>query len=456
MQRRAKFWCGVAGLWLIVGTTAGALLFWRFHFLVYFLAPFTLVLLVGAILTCLVLGFSRTLSGRRRLFAFAACAALILGVVFTGPVYRARYEEPSLQGPYLTWSDDPASTMTVSWTTPVAEPSSVKFRPGNDGQFQLIEETAPTQYHSVTIRRLTPDTRYQYQVHDLGDRLFSFQTGPSDMPEFSFVVYGDTRPLSGLSYHAQVVRAILKADEQTPFSFGINTGDIVENPHSGYKWQWQVFLDNIVPFARSRPYLLCPGNHEMRGGSTLYKHYLNNGMAEPWYDLDYAGVHLIFLSTQDELAPDSPQYQWLKGVLEESGTPRATIVFSHQPMLTYGSPKRHYADVKLRKHVLPLLKQHGVQIMFCGHVHSYEHLLVDGVHQVITGGGGVLLWDKPGVGPETVCTETTFHFCTVNVGKDAMCVTAHRIDGSIIDRFDVVVRQQNDKQVQEPSAGEQK
>jgi hypothetical protein len=70
-------------------------------------------------------------------------------------------------------------------------------------------------------------------------------------------------------------------------------------------------------------------------------------------------------------------------------------------------------------------------------VHAYEHHHLPSFEHVITGGGGVLLWAKPTPGPDTVKTETVWHFCAVEVKGKTMSVRALRTDGSVIDAFEV-------------------
>lgn len=48
-----------------------------------------------------------------------------------------------------------------------------------------------------------------------------------------------------------------------------------------------------------------------------------------------------------------------------------------------------------------------------------------------------MLWNKPVSGPETVKTETCWHFCTVDVKGQTMRVQAIRTDGSLLDAFEI-------------------
>ncbi|MCK5862892.1 MAG: hypothetical protein KAH38_10425, partial [Candidatus Hydrogenedentes bacterium] len=79
-------------------------------------------------------------------------------------------------------------------------------------------------------------------------------------------------------------------------------------------------------------------------------------------------------------------------------------------------------------------------IVFAGHVHAYERHRLMGFDHVITGGGGVLLWSKPVRGPETIKTETCWHFCAVDVRGGTFSVRVVREDGSLLDQFEIFSR----------------
>jgi len=49
----------------------------------------------------------------------------------------------------------------------------------------------------------------------------------------------------------------------------------------------------------------------------------------------------------------------------------------------------------------------------------------------------VLLWAKPVPGPETIKTETCWHFCAVDIRNGEMNVRAIRNDGTLLDTFNI-------------------
>ena len=437
MRLAVKLWLGYLAFWLVVGGVVGGLMYGRFPFLLYFAVPFALFGILGAVPASYGLLWMRLPGWTGRLILTLVYAAVIAAVFRAGPQYRSSREAPRDQGPYLTWADDPRTTVTVCWTTAALRTSHVSYT--GPGRAYGADATSPreTHYHHVTLRGLRPGAQYTYRVPDLGPGEHTFRTAPAGPEDFSLLVYGDTRVWAGMTMHGPVVRAMLRADARRPCAFVLNTGDIVENPGRGYGWQWNLFADQITPLADTRPYLVSLGNHEARGGTEPYDRYLDYGTDDYWYSFDYAGVHFVALSTQHDTAPDSPQHRWLVADLERHApASRFVVVWFHKPLVTY-DPRESYHNLDLREHLQPVLEQHGVDVVFVGHVHAYERHNLGRLYHVVTGGGGVLLWHIPATGEFTVKTETTHHFCRVDVVGDTMRVRALRLDDSVIDEFEV-------------------
>lgn len=433
----ARIWIAYLLLWLIAGAVAGGCLYGKFPLLIYFVVPFVAFAVIGVVPATFGLLWMRLEDWKQRGALAAIYAIALIGAFEAGPVYRARHEAPRDQGPYLSWAGDPATTMTVSWTTAALAAGQLTYAKAGQSNIMTAEDAHATHYHHVALRGLAPDTEYAYAVADLGKGHHTFRTAPVEPESFSFLVYGDTRPWGGLTRHRAVVGAMLRSDREAPCSFVFNTGDIVENPGAGYGWQWYLFLKQIVPLAATRPYMISLGNHEARKTTAPYERYFDFGTDKHWYSFDYAGVHLVSLSTQHDTAPGSEQHAWLAADLEaHAASSRYVVVFFHKPMVTY-DPRESYHNDELREHLMPLFDRHSVDIAFCGHVHAYEHHALEQFEHVVTGGGGVLLWATPAFGTLTVATETVHHFCRVDVSKGTMRVRAMREDASIIDDFEV-------------------
>jgi acid phosphatase type 7 len=430
-----------ATVWLAGGIVLGIAAYRHISYPVYFLLPLALLGGVGLVPASLVLMLVKTKTRGKRLVWTASYLAVIAAVLGGSALWRNHYESPRDGGPYLVWSGDPKTTMTVCWSAEANLPGRVQYAAAEDTQWKTAECPA-THYPKVRLEGLDPGRAYRYRVPALSQEEYVFRTAPAAPEDFSFAVYGDNRHSGSLSFHRSVIKAIRQEEaSHGGFRLLVNSGDIVESPGEGHGWQWHTFLNDITVLAASRPYEVSLGNHESRGTTERYEEFFDYGTPNHWRVLDYAGVRFIALSTQDNLKSDSPQYAWLVNTLDSPpADTRFTVVTLHKPLLTH-DPRKSYNDPELRNTLEPLFLSKGVDIVFAGHVHAYEHHHLPGFEHVITGGGGVMLWYKPVPGPETVKTETCWHFCAVDVRGMTMSIRAIRTDGSLLDSFEIASKQ---------------
>ena len=71
-----------------------------------------------------------------------------------------------------------------------------------------------------------------------------------------------------------------------------------------------------------------------------------------------------------EFSPGSEQYEWIENTLKND-THRWKIVAMHESPYCYAP--RHYANYRVRKYLHPLFAKYGVNVVFAGHIHVYNH-----------------------------------------------------------------------------------
>jgi hypothetical protein len=119
---------------------------------------------------------------------------------------------------------------------------------------------------------------------------------------------------------------------------------------------------------------------------------------------------------------------------------RHIFIFFHLPPYTTNTV--YSGNVDVQQYLCPLFERFGVRIVFSGHVHAYEHSLVNGVHYLITGGGGAELarnWNA--AEPWTVYREATYEFVLVDVRGDTVFSRGVRPDGTEFDSLVVTAGQ---------------
>jgi hypothetical protein len=95
---------------------------------------------------------------------------------------------------------------------------------------------------------------------------------------------------------------------------------------------------------------------------------------EAYYAFDYGNVHFVCLDSYDsDTNPAGAMMTWLSNDLAANDQPWI-VAFFHHPPYTKGS---HDSDsegglIDMRTDALPILEQHGVDLVLSGHSHAYE------------------------------------------------------------------------------------
>ncbi len=274
---------------------------------------------------------------------------------------------------------------------------------------------------------------------------------PSDV----FLVVGDSRPAffgePGDSLDGAGVAAVTTAMRDERPAFVVHTGDIAKRGSD--EDAWLQFDADFAP-VRDAGIPLYPvlGNHEYMGAdgkalANYFARFPDLGRRNA-YVRTFRGIRFVMLdSNTDELGDlrTSKQLKWLERRLSEAAADhavRAVVVVAHHPPFT--NRRRPGESAWVRDEVFPVLTRFPkVRMLLAGHVHSYEHFEIDGVHCVVTGGGGSPLdtlrdADEADARPDLYRGPRGFHYLKVRAGDRVVVdVTMQRADGTwfLADRF---------------------
>lgn len=325
-------------------------------------------------------------------------------------------------GPYLSWVNDPKTTMVVSWRTEDSGDFTVEYGFDTTYGFSVSDATVGT-LHSFELTGLDMFTTYHYKVSSSSGEMSvdnTFSTAIYQYEPFTFVAYGDTR--TNDDDRAAVVRSIIDINPDIIF----NTGDLVGDGAEDSYWKtWfstnQDILDHI-------PYFVAIGNHEEN--APLYFDIWHFPGNEQWYSIDYGNAHFICLSTETGL--NGVQRDWLEAdLIDASHSADWIFVFFHRPPYSSGD---HGSYLPARNAWCSLFEDYGVDIVFNGHDHDYERSLVNGVYYIVTGGGGAPL--RPvGTSEWTIYSEMTLHCCEISIDSLGLDLKAIKPDGTVFDSF---------------------
>ncbi len=361
---------------------------------------------------------------------------------------RADAQSGLRKGPWLM--DPRATEITVMAEREVRGPLSVTVWPDDlpgdaaaHGEGAVSVESAErAALHEVTVRGLTPATRYRYAVRGEGVDGYGgrFATAPAggEFTPFRFAIYGDTRSRSGS--HRAVVSAIAREGAE----WAIHTGDLVDDGRD--EDQWQRFFEIEAELLASTPMLPVIGNHELsRPGSSgvdLYRRYVRCAPSaeSPSPELDYAfawgNVHLVLVNAYDDFS-DEGTAQWLDQRLaaarRAADEHRGWVLFvSHWGPRSSGP---HGDNRPFRRgEVVSMLRRHRVDATIAGHDHLYERGDDQGLRYIVTGGGGSPLYRRRFERDHARVVVSEHHFVRVDVESERLVFTAVRPDGSVIDR----------------------
>lgn len=356
-------------------------------------------------------------------------------------------------GPYLQYPTE--TSMTVCWETNQAATTEAGW--GKTAEpLTWVSGPEREQFHHVRLEGLEPAGHYFYQIRSRADghsrvesAMYTFQTAVGADAPFSFVVISDTQD------NAMAVSKLAESAYSQRPQFTLLPGDFVSFGTKKELWN-DHFFRNMQVLNTRVPLIPCLGNHDK--DSRYYYEYFAVPAPKYCYSFPYGNMTLFIVDSERSLEPGSEQYQWLDTALGGC-TSTWKIVCLHKA--AYSSDQNDFGDtaveqssfgdVKLRA-TSALYEQHHVDIVWCGHVHSYERTypmiqgkpVIEGgvVYMVTGGGGGGLEKAAPWRGPFTAKVYSGHHYCLVNVFGPTLRIEAYSPAGYLFDYVEMRKAQQ--------------
>ena len=390
---------------------------------------------------------------------------------------------------HVTWVGDTGQSATVQWQTADSNPADytpmvwfaredeVQTGEGDDVGMPFdsshVAEGAGFTYLTFTdknpqldvvhwavdVHGLVPDTKYFYRAGTWGDfddqvgefvgpnltPVHSFKTGASKgiRTPFRFVLAGDSRSDQGKLAENGPRFGSIEAD------FWLFSGDMTE---AGTQTEWWSWFDALKPVLTRCVFMPVQGNHEF-----LADHYYNQwslpGMAglpqeyrEHGWSFDYGNLHVVGLDSY-HLHSMEGQRPWLESDLSAAAADPdidwIVVMFHHAAY----SASNHGSTKSVQELWVPLLEEHGVDLVLNGHDHNYERTHPIRGDQVVGPGEGVVYvvagaFYAPSYGNGNEWwTAVSEHgdkgnYAIIEVNDKVLSVTAYSVDGQeILDEF---------------------
>jgi hypothetical protein len=320
---------------------------------------------------------------------------------------------------HLTFGQDPAREIAVSWVTPTAVSNPTVLVGTATGGFghKFTAETRTYKDSNNGIQTITqharvdclePDTAYVYRILSNGETQVTgaFRTAPEGRVPFRFTSVGDIA-CGDTAYNKASLNCEATAASVEMFDPVVHlvNGDLsYANSNQLTQPQvWAEYFDNTQFSAAYRPWMPTLGNHENEPGNGPqgYLSYQtrftlpNNGSSDfdgNWYSFQVGSVLFVmldnndvcyqvdtgtYLSTGDNQIltgySGGAQEKWLEKTLREASTDTSIdwiVVVMHQPAMSTSDAEG--SDLGIRQHFMPLFYKYGVDFVLAGHDHDYE------------------------------------------------------------------------------------
>lgn len=345
-------------------------------------------------------------------------------------------------GPYLQYPTE--SSIIVRWETDETASSEVAYGPKVKDMETVKGDDAI--YHEVKLDSLEPGGYYFYQVRSsargntVESAVYTFQTAVDTDTPFSFIVLCDTQSSPDV-----VAAQAEHAWAQRP-QFTLVGGDLVSDGTVKEHWT-KHFFPNMHALNSRVALIPCLGNHDK--DSKFYYDYFSMPEPKYCYRFRYGNTEIFNIDSQRRMTRSSEQYKWLDEALGNS-TATWKIVCHHKP--PYSSDENDYGDTTKERPIggdfmlrmaVDLYEKHHVDIVWNGHIHSYERtypllqgkpVMKGGVVYMITGGGGGGL-EKAGPWrlPFTAKVYSGHHYCLVSVHGPTLRIESYNLDNNLFD-----------------------
>jgi len=354
---------------------------------------------------------------------------------------------------FLTWQQDPTTTMTIQWVG-TDSAADIRYSPLTGDTWataKTITKPFPNtewKVHRCELTRLAPGAEYKFQIGSAASD-YRFRTMPAKATDtIQWVSGGD----SGIDAHAIGTNII--AAKQEP-RFALVAGDLAyddgKKPDTFLKFlqNWRQHM--VDPKGRLIPMLSCIGNHEVNGGykqgrdkSPAYLSVFDGLFREKTYNvLDFGDYLSLVLLDTDHIAPiGGEQTGWLAKTLADRQDRPHLIVANHVPAYpSFRAPDsakegQNGTGHDQRKYWSPLFEKFNVDVVLEHHDHTFKRThplkggLIDKYGVIYLGDGS---WGKLRVPKKA---EDRPYLAAAS---EAYHMTVHRLEGQ--QRFHVALEE---------------
>ncbi|PMP86111.1 MAG: hypothetical protein C0174_02425 [Thermodesulfobium narugense] len=189
---------------------------------------------------------------------------------------------------------------------------------------------------------------------------------------FTFIVMGDSHR------NDKILKKSFELARSFDPLFVLFTGDMTND---GYEYEYKDFL-NMCNMFGGIPIFPIIGNHEVRNSTkALYQNYM--GPLNYTICVDKLDLKIVCIDNSEGIVTED-QHNFLERELSDKR--KIQFVAMHEPP-SYGDWWIH-SYYKGNDKSIEIISKHQVSAVFQGHIHLYDHKVINGINYYISGGAG--------------------------------------------------------------------
>lgn len=286
---------------------------------------------------------------------------------------------------YLSWYDDPSTTMTIQWISPQEDPETALFIESDKGKWLSFAPSSekPLRHlniYAVYIEALKSDTSYRFKIGENGE-IYSFKTAPEKLSSpLRFAIGGD------VYLSTKLFRRMCKTVVEKDPLFVVLGGDIAYalsipplklkstpfNRWVSFLSEWQEAM--ITEENRVIPFLLASGNHDIEPDQyelffTLFAFHEK----QLYRAVDFGDyLSLILLDTGHFQPIAGRQSLWLKSALSQRQKFPYRFAVYHEGAYPSFYPYNGKVPKTIRSTWCPIFDEYRISAAFENHNHAYK------------------------------------------------------------------------------------
>ncbi len=341
-----------------------------------------------------------------------------------------------LTGPYII---EPGKTaITIRWEMDSKGDYTMEYgkkQSKTDKKHLVLRESKNNGFlYEINLKGLKPGSSYYYHLNGQSEKSWhTFETYSNNLDKFTFAAMGDSRS------NPEIFKKIMEETEAVKPALIISMGDLVEIGANNKEWH-EFYFPVVENFVASTPLVSTLGDHETSGDNgDLFRYFLRKDepVNKQWFSFDYGNCHFVSLDFRHP--DDQEMIGWFIKDITASNK-EWNFVYMHRGAYNFGGHRTNWG-----RGIWPeLFSKYKIDIVFAGHSHLYERFLpvrekgtANAVTYITTGGAGADLYEKVFNKTIMAVSESVNHFVTIKIDKNNLDFTATRMDGTLLDKFEI-------------------